>query len=152
MSGIENSTAPYEINSLFPMLLVDNQHSNTRSALEKRTTTSKRNPKVFGLNKKDSEEGICSANNKEILDTANETSHECAIESNTLKQKQHFTGHKRTKVAEKKYKYSVGGKKSTKHNVPIERKCFEAGEKPYKYSKYRIKNSKHSIFCYTQTN
>ena len=119
MSDPENSTALHDINSLFPVLLFDNEHSNTRSALEKHTMTSKRTPKFFGLSKKGSDEGICSTNNKEILDTADETPHECAIERKTLKQKQHFTSYKRTKVVEKKYKCSVGGKKSTKNNVPV---------------------------------
>ena len=146
MSDPENSTAPHEINSLFPVLWFDNQHSNTRSALEKHTLTSKRTPNVFGLSKKGSDEGICSANNEDILDTADETSHECAIERMISKQKQHFTRHECTKVVEKKYKCSVGGKKSTKHNGPIEGKHFEAGEKPYQYSQYRTKNSEHSVF------
>ena len=135
MSDPEDSTAIQEINSLFPVLLFGNKHNNNnnRSPLEKHTLTSKRTPKVFGLSKKGSDEGICSANNEEILDSADETPYECAIERKTLKQKQHFTRHKRTKVVERKYKCSVSGKKSTKHNVPIERKRFEAGEKLYKY-------------------
>ena len=140
MSDPEKSTALHEINSLFPVLLFDNEHSNTRSALEKHTITSKGTPNIFGLSKKGSDEGICSANNEEILDTADETRHECAIERKTLKQKQHFTSHKRTKVVEKKYKCSVCEKKSTKHNVPIKRKSFIAGEKPYKI--FQIWNKK----------
>ena len=145
MSDPENSTALHEINSLFPVLLFDKEHSNTRSTLEKHTITLKRTPKAFGLSKKGSDEGICSANNKEILDTADETPHECAIVRKTLKQKQHFTSYKRTKVVEKKYKCSVGGKKSTKYNVPIEHKRFEVVGKPYKYSKYGTKNNEHSV-------
>ena len=42
MSDPEISTVLHEINSVFPVLLFNNKHSNTRSALEKHTVTSKR--------------------------------------------------------------------------------------------------------------
>ena len=153
MCDLENSTAFHEIHSLFPVLLFDNEQSNIRSALEKYTITSKRTPKDFGLSKIYSDdERICSADNKEILDTADETPHEeCASERKTVKQKQHFTGHKCPKVVEKKYKCSVGGKQSNKHNVAIEHKRFQAGEKPYKYSECGKKFSQHNVLI-THTN
>ena len=106
-SDPENSTALRQTHSLFPVLLFPNKYSKKRPALEKDTITSELPPKESDLSKMNTDEGICAADNNEILDSADEKTHECAIGRKTLKQTLHFTTHKHTRMVEKLVKIFI---------------------------------------------